>query len=375
MPKRKTLSSLPEIRSVVSHKRVFEKTQLETLRKTLSTCEQKLSKLKGPRNIVKAKDLLIQIKNLRCQIYEQRKILRTKTLKPPPKSTENQKPVKSTARKMSTTNRLLPAKKNQHNIFLQMSNTAAQRWQNRRSHSQRHAATFEQKGRVQTVDMCPKCYVSKCVDKEMAISVCPKCGNTNRFATHIFDTKEVEKDSAKITRQQSLSHMQKFSAQFERGYPCMPVSVLETMSVAYRKIHVRDPAKVQLSATNRLLKTLRQIPRTYKRAPDRMTKELKCEAVPEYTSQELSQLLNQRNRLHAQEDDQDEKKHKKSFTNPIYMRQFGRANMMEQSRLFPHAKTTRIHMERTRAMERECTLQRNKLGDKPSGIWSLYPST
>lgn len=333
--------------------------------------QERLAQFKGPRGILMAKVLQGEISRLERKVRQGGRAGQVRQVKREPRRTHHHR-CSSNRKRMNTTHRLLPVPTNERNVLLQMNARSAQRWQTRKLHERRQQVI----GRTQNVDQCSSCMVDRCVDKEMSIAVCPKCGDTRRFATHIFETKEVDKDNAKITRQQSLSHMQKFTDQFQRGYPCMPLSVLERMTVAYSKIHVRDPSKVQLSTTNRLLKKLRYIPRTYKRAPDRMTRELRCQSIPEYTTKELTKLLNQRNRLHAQEEDTgDSTKPKKSFPNPIFMRQLGRANMMEQSRLFQNAKTTRIHLERIRAMDQECDAQRVKFGDQESGIWSLYPST
>jgi hypothetical protein len=169
--------------------------------------------------------------------------------------------------------------------------------------------------------------------------------------------------------------MKKFGAQYERGYPCASQAVLETMSVAYSKFHFHDPAKVQACRTTQLMKGMRDLPKVAKKAPDRLTRELKGEPVPEFSSTELSQLLNQRSRLRLPEEmGTDPLKHKKSFNNQIYMRQFGRANGKEQARLFPHAKTTKIHTERMRGLEKECELQREKLGTQEGQCWILYPA-
>lgn len=117
-----------------------------------------------------------------------------------------------------------------------------------------------------------------------------------------------------------------------------------------------------------------KIPSIYKRAPDRITKELTGASIPEFTDQELSQLLNQRNRLQIPEYS-DEKKVKKSFNNQIYMRQFGRANGREQARLFPQQKTNKIHRERTKSLEEESLSQYSVLGNQPGQQWYMYPST
>lgn len=287
------------------------------------------------------------------------------------------------AKTVSMANRLHPPKPNRRNLFEMMAPRDVNRWKLLRAHKKRYSVMFDKPqttSRNNPVDTCQTCGIDRVVDRETSISVCPKCGATRRFASHIFEAKESEKNDKQTTRQQSLAHMQKFSAQFERGYPSTTIDVLEPVAVAYSKIHLHDPSKVQACRTNQLLKSVPSLPKVYKRAPDRMTKELKGESIPEYTPSQLDQLHNQRDRLRTPEDSSgpggiDDKKHKKSFSNQIYMRQLGRANHMEQSRLFPHAKTNKIHMERMRSMESECEVQKQRIGDQPGMHWSLYPST
>jgi len=203
------------------------------------------------------------------------------------------------------------------------------------------------------------------------------------FSSHIFDTKEIEKEESNNSKQQSITHMQKFSGQFERGFPPTPIPYLEALSIAYQKIHLHDPNKVQSCRTSQYLKSIREIPKLFKRAPDRISKELTCVGIPEFTSQELSCLLTQRNRLRSLDEWTDSKvnnqpnqKHRKSFSNASYFRQLGRANELEQARLFPHAKTSKIHTERTRDLETEFSQVGEKLNNQNTAIsWCLYPSS
>jgi hypothetical protein len=359
----------------------------EKLEKELAGITLAMENCKGPENILKYKVLSKKAEQLQVQLnsisskrsekemHEHMALLDRLEKTDFKTNRSNERTVKE----IPLDNRLHPPKPNRKNIFDIMSERDSDKWKLLRAHQKRYSVMFnshQTKSRNNQIDTCHKCGVDRNVDKETAISVCPKCGSTRRFASHIFETKDTEKDDTQATRQQSLSHMQKFSSQFERGYPSTPIDVLEPISVAYTKFHLHDPAKVQACRTSHLLKSLKDIPKVFKRAPDRLTKELKKESIPEYTSTQLSQLLNQRNRLRTPEEmSGDDKKHRKSFSNQIYMRQLGRANHMEQSRLFPHAKTTKIHMERTRAMEQECEIQKEKLGEQSGMVWSLYPST
>ncbi len=296
-----------------------------------------------------------------------------------------------TAKIIPLENRLLPPKPTQRNILETMTTRDAEKWQNLRAHKKRYAVMYDKehpKARTNLIDSCPDCVVDFVIDREMAIRVCPNCGRTEQFASHILEMKDGEKDD-NATRQQSLNHMQKFSSQFERGHPTAPMDVLEALSVAYGKVHVHDPSKVQACRTSTLLKDLPGVPKSFKRAPDRLTKELKAEGIPEFSSQQILHLLNQRNRLRVPDDltaepkepGTDEggttKKARKSFNNQIFVRHLGRSDHMEQARLFPNPKTARIHLERTRALEKECAgLGPPKTDAKaPPQQWALYPAS
>ena len=348
--------------------------ELERLRIAFDSC-------KGPENILKSKTLQKRIQTLQQKIHDLKNTSSTPAPLPSFESTLSND-VKSVKKIIVPITRLYPVKTNHRNLFDSMSSKEAEKYKLHRAQQKRYAVMHGKDpptARFNHIDMCVRCGIDRVVDKEMAVAVCPKCGSTNKFASHIFEIKESEKED-NATKQQSLNHMQKFSAQFERGHPSAPLSVLESLSIAYSKVHLHDPSKVQSCRTGTLLKPMRDIPKLFKRVPERLTKELKREAIPEYTSSQISQLLNQRNRLRApdeveeQYEDQD-KKHKKSFSNQIYMRQLGRANRMEQSRLFPHAKTTKIHQERTRGLEKELELQREKLGSQDEMCWHLYPAS
>ena len=388
MKERKKRKATSELNNLITQKRRYIQSQdknvtIEKLQKQIRDTETLRQSLKGPENILKFKvltrkleDLNVELTNVQTRKHEKDMhsyMAMIDRLEKTPETNNN----KEKKLVIPLDNRLHPPRPNRRNIFDTMTNRDADKWKLMRTHKKRYAVLFAQDqpaSRVNPVDVCQTCGVDRHVDKETAISVCPKCGSTRKFASHIFETKDVEKDDAVTTKQQSLSHMQKFSSQFERGYPNTPIDILEPISVAYQKIHLHDPTKVQSCRTSHFLKSLPNVPKVFKRAPDRLTKELKRESIPEYTANELSLLLNQRNRLRTPEEmGEADQKHKKSFSNQIYLRQLGRCNGMEQSRLFMHAKTCKIHMERTRALEKECEIVREKLGNQPGMIWQLYP--
>lgn len=290
--------------------------------------------------------------------------------------------VKEEKKKIKPWHRLYPPQPSQRSMFDVMSTKKGDLWSRHRAYRKRFALLFGKdiQARRMNVDRCDHCGSRRSVDKELDYAVCGTCSRVVNFGSHIFDTKDVERDDLNKTRmQQSLEHMQKFGEQFERGHPNAPPETLEQLSVAYRRFHFRDPAKVQSSRTAALSKKCPDMPKVFKRAPERLTKVLKGEAIPEYTPEEFSQLLDQRNRLHLPELG-DDSKQKKSYSNLIYMRQFGRANGMEQSRLFQHARTNNVHVERLKELEKECqeVSKKQKIGDGADtgpNCWVLYPAS
>jgi hypothetical protein len=224
------------------------------------------------------------------------------------------------------------------------------------------------------VDMCTDCGIDRIFDKETARRTCPKCGDYQKLESHIFELKDADKEEQTSQVDQALSHLQKFSAQFEQGHPSAPKNVLEKICVEYNKIHTLDHSKVQCSRTSQFIKSTQNIPKVFRKAPDRLTKELISASIPEYTSQEINKLINQRSQLRSIDISDSSQKTKKSYTNPIYMRQFGLANNMPQSSLFLHAKTNKIHLDRTRNLEEECLIQSAKKSKlNPELCWELKP--
>jgi len=366
-------------------------TELSKASTLLADMKKKLEVLTGPENILKSKilkkkiaeqeALIVSLGNSDAKEAERQKM--STLLSQIDRLEKNgSAPISQTDKKIPTTNRLYPPLQTQRNILDEMTTRDSDRWKTLRSFKKRYSVMFNKPlaARKNIVDVCTKCKTERIVDKEASRSVCGHCGDTIIFASHIFEQKENDKeiDSTLVTRQQSLSHMSKFSSQFERGYPVASLDVLEKLCIEYRKFHFQDPSKVLSCRTASLLKSIPSIPKIFRRAPDRLSKELKCESIPEFTSTELNGLLNQRNCLRLPED-----KAKggtgggrKSYNNTIFIRQFGRSNDLEIARLFQQAKTVKIHIERCRALEEECLFVTNNKQESHSlgfGKWKLKP--
>jgi len=301
---------------------------------------------------------------------------------------QRQRPAKSNAPAITLETRLYPAVKGRINILDRMPERRADRWRLLRTYKKRlevltgRECTEHQlpNTRVNDIDTCGECGSERYVDRETSNAVCsnPRCADTYlNFASYVCDVKDNDRDEHDSNRQQSLEHLKKFTDQYERGHPEAPIDVLAKLAIQYNKIHFHDLSKVQTCRTNQLLKGCRDIPKTFRRAADRLTKELKGESIPEYSGNQITTLLNQRKRLRMPDDhpSPDDQKQKKSFNNQIYIRQLGRANGMEQSRLHYNAKTTKIHLQRVWALEKECLTMHDRYGDQKDMSWSLFPST
>jgi len=263
----------------------------------------------------------------------------------------------------------------------QMSKEAREAWHLKRSKQKRMQLIFGNGPHTATVrklnqDVCAKCGVDRHVNREMAVSMCPSCGTTYPFASHIFDSKDVDGDEFEAARQQNLAHMQKYMAQFERGFPMVPDAAKRRLAKEYSVIHVLDAAKVNNARTIQMMKRLppELLSKEHRSAPDRVSKELRGEPIPEFTSSEISKIVNQRAAMHPT--DADEMAFtKKSFRNDVYARYLGRANGCEPARLVCNSKQSVASVDRIREFEQVCEYQKAKHGDRPDQVWSLYPST
>ena len=340
--------------------------RLEECRKEVERIEQQLGSCDGPRNILRHKVLTARLSQKRKEmdtIEHNTDEQQMHQLISQIDALEKQEvPQTNNNKVIPTPNRLFPPTGKKQNV-LGISAKKDHQWQTIRAHKKRLSLLFDRDiaERKNVIDTCIDCGVDMVVEKDTARMVCPACGDVRQFESHIFDVKDVDSDEGAQTRSQSLTHMQKFMAQFERGYPCASMSVLESLYIEYSRFHFHDPAKVQSCTTGKLMKNCNDIHRIYKRAPERISKELKAEGVPEYSQEETAQILNQRNRLRLPEEIHDlQSKNKKSYCNQIYLRQFGKSNDMPQSGLFTQAKTVKIHLERCRSLEAECIIQKEK---------------
>lgn len=366
--------------------------KLKSIREELKTCV-------GPQNILRAKmlrrqrqrlerllsqtaagELTVEQKQWRQQIKRLEKSLNVKV---DPKRLQ---------KRMSTEYRLLPPpNRNQRNVFHSMSDARQKKWQTLRAYKKRYEFAFGAKmpgahhtgTQGNSIDTCVRCGVDRVVDKEHNTMTCPKCGVTKRFAAHIFENIDKEREDRKSSRG-NLNHLQKFSAQFEKGYPAAKTHVLEAFAAEYsRAFHFRDPNKVKSCYTESIIKKLKNLPRVYKRAKDRITKELKADSIPEYTPSEIARLLNQRVRLRGPQESRSggpaNKKQKKSLGCQTLMRHMGRAEGMPQSRLFPQAKTVDIHVARLHDLEaimKQAKKQQVVTNRSAANVsWHMYPAT
>jgi hypothetical protein len=370
-----------KLASVVDHEKHYTNTDVK-LHKEMEELEKQRDSCTGRKNIMRYKSLVRKITEIKKAIFDLKQTKETlcdfqNTIQqlPHKEKTNNSKPHSC---------RLYPPEISMSRDFEHLhTERDIDKWKLTRSFKKRCSLLMntdnECSGLRNNIDKCDICGVDTHVDKESAKKVCPMCGTSSVFFSHIFESKDMEKDDSETTRQQSLAHMHKFGIQYEKGYPTANVEVLENLTNAYNKFHFHTPSKVQSCRTNKLLRQCKNIPKFYRRCPDRLSKELKSESIPEWTSDELSHLLNQRNKLPLPADKneytREEKKNnpKKSFNNCHFVRAFSRASGWEQARLIPNAKTTKIYFERNRDLERQISqIEQNKHSSKTDEIDSEY---
>jgi hypothetical protein len=378
-------------------------TQINNLQKELIALNDKWQHCYGPHDVLKSKLIYKQINSIKSKL---KFLQNSKQQKKEIFKIMEQNDTMETTRQKFQDNDISTKLKNQMNtkdrlyppipqtsvmLFDRMNIRKIQKWQGLRALKKRHALINNDNlpPKNYNIDFCQSCNVDKIVNRESARSICPKCGDSVSFASHVLDIKDNDKVKSTKTKQQScLNWMQKGSVQHERGHPMAPNSVIETACLKYNHIHNHDPNKVQPVATRAFFKKCPSVPKEFKCASDRITRELKAQSIPEFTSEQINYLLNQRNRLRAPDEQgkinaefcdsskssssKKQKHTKKSFTNNIYMRQFGLMCGLENSRLFPQAKTNKIHLDRCRSLEKQCELQKkNPLNKK--WTWDFKP--
>ena len=340
-------------------------TRIENCKKEVQSIEQRLVGCEGPRNILRHKVLSARLQEKHREIQRIESNTDEKQMHQLISRIDDLEKIQVPRKRkkiIHTPNRLFPPTGRTQDL-MRLGTGEDHMWREIRAHKKQLALLFDRDiaERKNVIDTCMDCGVDMVVEKDTARRVCPRCGDVQKFESHIFDVKDTDRDEGAQTRSQSLTHMQKFMAQFERGYPCTSVSVLESLYIQYSKYHFHDPAKVHSCTTGKLIKNCPDVHRIFKRAPERISKELKAEGVPEYSPEENAQILNQRNRLRLPEEiHEPQSKNKKSYNNQIYLRQFGKSNNMPQSGLFTQNKTVKIHLERCRSLEAECLVQKEK---------------
>lgn len=249
-------------------------------------------------------------------------------------------------------------------------------WKRLRGMKKRNAieAGVEIEKRRIDIDNCDDCGTILIVDHESSRFICPTCGKTKILYSYVFDMKELcPSQWNTYNNHQSLTHMTKYMTQWERGFPEATPKVLETLiTKGYSKYQLHDPQKATPHQTGKFIKKL-PIPKLYQRADARLTKELCREPIPEFSSEEMNLLINQRNRLTSQTDGE---KKRKTFNNSNFIRNLGRSAKMEQARLFRNYKTD-LHIERSNDLEREIErqIQESKYMKKTVTFYPMYPAS
>jgi len=150
----------------------------------------------------------------------------------------------------------------------------------------------QNKQRFHSMDVCSECQSDLIVDRELAKKVCRTCARPSRFALELFDACE-DAEAHNVHVEGAQSNLHKFLAQLEKGTAPAPQNVLSALAGEFSKFHVADTSKVTAGRTQQMLKQCAAVPRTYRQAPQRITRELVGAAVPEFTYTELQSLQTQ----------------------------------------------------------------------------------
>lgn len=352
--------------------------------------QAQLQQLKGPENLTQYKLCLKKLADLQVRRASDQVSMKAR-LEPLPKAKVNETP------SIPIRNRLHPVRPTTVNLFSEMNEFQIKQYQLARAHEKQKALTFGDnsfKPRPNPVDACVKCGLDLFVDKELAISVCPGCGKSRKFASHIFEHKQNEKDDGPPKQHQSVNHMQKFLSQYEQGTLQTPKATLEKVVNAYSKIHSHNPDKVTPCKTTQVLKSLTSIPRAFRRTY-RLSSELKADPIPQFSLRERNAILAERMRFDEAEQDggftvttntpttevgpvmppSSEESNRKSYSNQPLLRVIGRSLGMEQTRLLAQSKTAETHKLRARKMESVYRESRQKQTSRAAPELHLYPNS
>lgn len=337
----------------------------EPLEDPLVSGHSQLQRLKGPENLTQYKLCLKKLADLQVRGRTGNQAPMKARSEPLPKAKANEIP------SIPIRNRLHPDRSTTVNLFSEMNDFQIKQYQLARAHEKQKALTFGDnsfKPRPNPVDACVKCGLDLFVDKELAIAVCPGCGKSRKFASHIFEHKQNEKDDGPPKQHQSVSHMQKFLSQYEQGTLQTPKATLEKVVNAYSKIHSHNPDKVTPCKTTQVLKSLTNIPRAFRRTY-RLSSELKADPIPQFSLRERNAILAERVRFDEAEQEggstlttssteagpatnpSSDESNRKSYSNQPLLRVIGRSLGMEQTRLLAQSKTAETHKMRARKME------------------------
>jgi len=290
--------------------------------------------------------------------------------------------------------RMYPVRQGEVDILKRSSKEEIRRWITARAHRHRfsHSHGMMSGALDDAVKKCTNCNVDRLVDREGARAVCPMCGNTKTFASHVLEYRENDRPDAHLTmtkgrlpshlnkneQKMELSDLrasaggssgggsnnnytQKFTSQFGRGHPLVPIPLMARLCAHYNTHHhTPDPFKVRCgSTTGKILKGMSDVPRVHKNSSERVTMELLGEPIPEMSHAELAQLMELRD-LHAMETGT------KAVSNSFTMRVLARSMGCSQARLFPPTKTQPVHHAAVDSVS-------EWLAKREDGMKHLYP--
>lgn len=212
---------------------------------------------------------------------------------------------------------------------------------------------------------CHKCGFAVAVDVTQCILACTNCGITRKIIVDKHHNTDLKPLMDKVSTQ-----IISFCSQFLSSFPKLPKSLINHMYMSYQCIHFPYKTKVYSSRTQTFLKSYKQHNFMYKRACERISKLLRHDHIPVLKKHDIMRIYRQRRLIETLTSSNDH-----ANVNYIaYIRQLGRLNNVEVTRLFHNAKTQKIHLKQCNIIENQLKEVQCRYNDTQNSFnWKLLP--
>lgn len=312
-----------------------------------------------------------QVQDLRVQISDLDNLIHTLSINPPATTKLIHKTSSATVGQRQTT----PNVPQQYNHILKKSVLNNNKGT---SYNQRRASLY---GQVNTIyDFCRQCKVKKIVSHELATCICPKCGVSMPFASHIFQKydhtsrQNVSFKNANSTAK-TTAHMRQYVNQFSTKFPKVSSDLLRYLYHQYSKIHFLHPVKVTSAQTRQFLKSyhkIKPLPAQIRTSVERLNKMLVCDSIPVFTPAQLKTIHEKRNILISHMKCSSFEQNK-SFTSAMFFKQICLSSGFKNARLLHNAKNCSIYASRCRSLR--TLFQELENRDAKNYTWKIVPFT